>query len=393
MNAHSACAVGCAMLGFGIVQRLLRSWPACLGALVLACSVYEEPSSGEALGGSSSGAGGSGSPNTNGGMGASNVSAGTDAGGKAPGTAGNAGSSVGGGGAAASNGGVGASAGSGVEPSAGSGDGGSPSVVDECPDDLTKLAPGKCGCGIPDKSTATMTDCVVLKAKLAHRYDFEGSGTSVKDRIGTAHGSIARSATLSKLDGKGVVLLGGGSGGPYVDLPNGLLSSLPNASLEAWVTWGGGDPWQRIFDFGDSTYVPPENNPDNGKSYLYVTPKTAGNFALLGYSTDGNSNGQETQVKGSSALPLSLAQVVVVADAAGDKLKLYINGVKAAEQAWTGNLAAINDVNVWLGRSQYGGDPELSAVFHEFRVYGAALTDADVTTSYVAGPDPAFLAY
>jgi hypothetical protein len=96
-----------------------------------------------------------------------------------------------------------------------------------------------------------------------------------------------------------------------------------------------------------------------------------------------------------AAVPLSLelSHVAVVADDKGDSLRIYVNGTKVAEHTWPGSLATINDVNVWLGRSQYDGDPELSAVFHEFRVYGAALTDADIATSYAGGPDPDFLAY
>ncbi len=322
---------------------------------------------------------------------AGSTSAGTAAGGTEQGVAGGTGSVSGG----VPNAGAG---GSGmVEPPAGASDGGAGTGTgtepDACPDDPDKTAPGVCGCGIPDAPTATMTDCKTLKAKLAHRYDFEGTGTSVKDRIGTAHGSIARSATLSKLDGKGVVLLGGGSGGPYVDLPNGLLSTLSNATLEAWVTWGGGNSWQRIFDFGDSTYVPPENNPENGKTYLYLTPKNYSGVLQGGFSIDGNSAGQETAVVGAAPLALELAHVALVADDKGDALRVYVNGAKVAQQAWTGKLSSINDVNVWLGRSQYGGDDELSAVFHEFRVYGAALTDADIATSYAGGPDPDFLAY
>jgi hypothetical protein len=363
---------------------------------VIACSVYEEPQlSSDALGGSASGSGGAQASESNGGNGATSNVAGSVSGG--PGIAGGAGASAGGTPASAGSAGSSASGGSGgagnVMPVAGASDGGAPTATDECPDDPDKLAPGKCGCGIPDKSTATMTDCVSLKAKLAHRYDFEGTGTTVKDRVGSAHGMIARSATLSKLDGKGVVLLGGGTGGAYVDLPNGLISTLTNATIEAWITWGGGNNWQRVFDFGDSTAVPPENNPANGKSYLYMSPKSSLGTASVGFSTDGNSAGQEVQVMAASALPQSLAHIAVVCDAAGDKLKLYINGVKAGEKAWTGSLSSINDVNVWLGRSQYDGDNELTAVFHEFRVYGLALSDADITTSFAGGPDPAFLAY
>ena len=76
-----------------------------------------------------------------------------------------------------------------------------------------------------------------------------------------------------------------------------------------------------------------------------------------------------------------------------DELRLYIDGKKSGAVVWTSSLSSINDVNAWLGRSQYDHDPELSAVFHEFRMYGAALSDAEVASSFAGGPDPVFLAY
>ncbi len=271
------------------------------------------------------------------------------------------------------------------------GEGGAPDVADDCPNDPKKLAPGECGCGVPEAPGATHADCHTLKGLLAHRYDFEGSGTAVNDRIGTDHGVVARGSTLSKLDGKGVVLLGGGDVGAYVDLPNGMISSLTNATFEAWITWGGGTDWQRIFDFGDSTATIPEDNQLDGKTYLFLTPKSGYGTALLGYSLAGVS--QEMAVKAPAALAQTMTHVVGVADDTGNLLTLYIDGAKAAEQPWTATLGQINDVNVWLGRSQYRNDSELNAVYHEFRIYKAALTAPQIASSYIAGPDPAFLAY
>jgi len=276
-----------------------------------------------------------------------------------------------------------------TEPAGGQG-GEPPSPPDLCPSDPLKTAPGTCGCGIPEVSTASVADCATIKKKLIHRYDFEGTGTQVLDRVGTAHGAL-RGASLSKLDGKGVVLLGGGSNGSYVDLPNGLASSLNDATFEAWVTWGGGGAWQRIFDFGDTSNATPENNPAYGKTYLCLTPQSAAGVVRFAFSL--NANGAEQGADATAALPQSLTQVVAVADDTANLLKLYIDGKKAGSVAWTGTLSAINDVNVWLGRSQYDADPELSGVYHEFRVYGAALTDAEVVTTFRSGTDPAYLRY
>lgn len=345
--------------------------------------MYESPSeSSDALNG---GSGGSSGDET---AGTAAVTSGTDSGatgGTAPATAGTSAGEA-----------PGSTAGSGgervVEPGGDGGDGGAPPAADECPDDPGKLAPGDCGCGVPDAPGATLADCQTLESLLAHRYDFEGTGTDVMDRVGVAHGTIAGGATLSTLDGKGVVQLAGGSGGSYVDLPNGLISVLTSATLEAWVTWGGGGSWQRVFDFGDSSAAKPENNPANGESYLYFTPQSNGGVALAGFSLAGNSGGQEVQVLATTSLPQTLSQVVVIADSTADKLTLYINGVKASEQPWSDELAGINDVNVWLGRSQYIGDMALKAVFHDFRIYDSALSAPQVASAFAAGPDPEFLA-
>jgi Concanavalin A-like lectin/glucanases superfamily len=356
--------------------------------LAFACSVYEAPSA--SLDPDDSLAGSAGSGATAGVAATTSAGTGTTTAGAGSGSGGT--SSAGAGSSAGNPSGTGGGTGGSpvIDPPSG-GEGGAPAVQDDCPNDPNKLAPGACGCGIPDAPGTTHADCQTLKGLLVHRYDFEGSGTAVKDRIGTAHGVVARGSTLSKLDGKGVVLLGGGDVGAYVDLPNGIVSSLTNATFEAWVTWGGGTSWQRIFDFGDSTATVPENNQLDGKTYLFLTPKSGFGTALLGYSPAGVT--QELDVKAPTALAQTLTQVVGVADDAGNVLTLYVNGAKAAEQPWTATLSSINDVNVWLGRSQYKNDSELNAVYHEFRIYKAALNAAQVSSAFNAGPDPTFLAY
>jgi hypothetical protein len=50
-------------------------------------------------------------------------------------------------------------------------------------------------------------------------------------------------------------------------------------------------------------------------------------------------------------------------------------------------LSALDDVNVWLGRSQYAADPGLGGMFTELRLYGVARTDAQIAASQAAGPD------
>jgi hypothetical protein len=332
------------------------------GVCFVACTTYEVPEkvgddepAGETAGSAGKGNGGSVSDAGAAGMGAAaSAGSGSTPGGGTPGAAG--------------SGGVAGSSAAGASPggeASEGGEGGAP--VAGCP------------------------DCDALQAALLHRYDFEGSGTAVMDRVGTAHGTVVGGGSLSTVDGKGVLVLSGGSAGPYVDLPNNLVSPLTSATFETWVTWAGGDAWQRIFDFGDSTNASPEDNPASGKSYLFLTPVTStGGVIRAAYSINGIAD--ETHADSAEALPLSLSQMVVVVDAAGGQMLLYQDGKVVGGQAFSGALGSLNDVNCWLGRSQYETDPEFDGTFHDFRIYDAALTPSQIAASFAGGPDPAFLA-
>jgi hypothetical protein len=225
-----------------------------------------------------------------------------------------------------------------------------------------------------------------LKAALAHRYSFEMSGALATDPIGGADADI-----VGVLAADGRVTFAGGTTAAYVDLPNGIISALGDASFEAWLEWSGGSAWQRIFDFGSNDAG--EGNQGTGQSYLYLTPREgitgSGNPLRASFSLNGT--GGETTVKTSAPLPTtSLQHVVLVVDDTNDQLRLYLNGELSAQTSFNGSLSSLNDVNNWLGRSNYK-DPHLGGSIEEFRIYGAALSDAQVAASSGFGPNPAFL--
>jgi Concanavalin A-like lectin/glucanases superfamily len=268
-------------------------------------------------------------------------------------------------------------------------------VVDTCPNDPMKTEPGICGCGAADPSDPDAGPAFCLRALLVHRYSFNGTGTAATDSIGTAHGTIV-GGTNATLSG-GSVALSGDLGARYtsegyVQLPPGLLDPLTSATLEAWVTWrgmggAGGLLWQRIFDFGSQVTSGSELV---GSTYLFLTPQaTSGGPVRVAYSIDGSQN--ETRINGTGTFPLNVqTHVAVVIDDPSDTMTLYMNGAQIGSVALTGTLAAIDHANSWLGRSNYGVDPEFNGLVHEFRVYRVALTPAQVQTSHMAGPDTAF---
>jgi hypothetical protein len=50
-------------------------------------------------------------------------------------------------------------------------------------------------------------------------------------------------------------------------------------------------------------------------------------------------------------------------------------------------LGDLNDVNNWLGRSNWTADANLNGTFDEFRIYNSALSGSEVAASLAAGPN------
>ena len=249
--------------------------------------------------------------------------------------------------------------------------------IDLCPSDANKTAPGECGCGSAETSAA---DCSALHSALLHRYRFEGTGTAVVDDISGANGTVVNAA----LNDSSTLTLAGGTTNQYVDLPDGIISALTDATFEVWLNWQGGGGWQRIFDFGDM-------NGTNGDTYVFVTPQRAGSPNALRATMSLAGSASEVVINGTAALGTgALHHVALVVDHQTE-LRLYLDGVLVSSAANTRALASLNDVNNWLGRSQYSVDPSLGGTYHEFRIYDAALSATQVATSFAFGPDPAFL--
>jgi hypothetical protein len=265
---------------------------------------------------------------------------------------------------------------------------------DACPTNPDKFEPGRCGCELPEVNQPDLgiASCLRQVDTLAHRYAFDGTGSIAFDSRGGADGAIAGEGAL--LDGSGVVALAGRDIEGYVDLPNGILSSLESTTLEVWLTFFGGDSWERIFDFGDNSGGVEGERGRGGLSYLFMTPRlpdAARPFVRVAYKQAGE---DEVQLDATRGVPTgALTHVAVTFDHATTQLSLYLDGELANEKVFQDIvLSEINDVNNWLGRSQYIADRSLSATIEEFRIYSVALTPSEIRTSFRAGPNPSFFA-
>ena len=249
-------------------------------------------------------------------------------------------------------------------------------------------------------------------AVLVDKYTFNNN--TANDSIGGKNGIVVDNTGIAKYTG-GAIDLSGNTGQSsdqdfsvattacaYVDLPNGVFTSAIDtgtfgaASLEIWFTTQQNRAWAEAFVFGRSHDG--ENLSHGGGSYVAMIPRSGPNDFRGTTRDDG---GNEIPLVATPPTPLSTGvkyHVVYTLDHndtdGGTKPngtgRLYLNGasVGSAEIATFLDSASLNDVNNWLGRSQWG-DPLYDGLIDEFRIYNHALTPSEVTTSFNIGPDPA----
>jgi hypothetical protein len=230
-----------------------------------------------------------------------------------------------------------------------------------------------------------------VKASLVHRYSFTDTvgSTTVKDSVGTANGNIVGKGAA--FNGTGQLTLPGGTASnadaadiaAYVDLPNHIVNPLTDLSIEAWVTWQGSGSWQRIFDFGTSATG--EDVSDGGGGYLFLAPQ--GGSYLTFSVRDPNTATEPAPLIATT--PLAAGQEIylaVVYDFTANVARLYSNSVLVVSGTAPVDIKTIDDVNVWLGRSQWG-DPMFQGVFNEFRIWNGVLLPNEISAHAAAGPD------
>ncbi|MCW1912303.1 putative Ig domain-containing protein [Luteolibacter sp. GHJ8] len=234
-----------------------------------------------------------------------------------------------------------------------------------------------------------------------HRYRFDNTsgaltaGTQILDSMGTAHGVIRGSGASG--NGSGVRLAGGASASAaYIDLPNASMSGsaemypgLAEASYEVWVTVHSNRNWSRILDFGNNSIdeVADVGGSFNGADYLTVTANVGtANDIMLERGGQFLTGGGNQFITGATTVGTRM-HLVTTYDTTSSAWKLYKNGVQIASVPTLLGPSTIDDLNVWLGRSNWAADSNADATYDEFRSYDYALSAQQVLGNYQAGPE------
>jgi hypothetical protein len=208
---------------------------------------------------------------------------------------------------------------------------------------------------------------------LAHRYSFsETNGTTIADSVGGPvwNGALPNGGTFSS----GSVVLSSGSQ-QYASLPAGIVGTLSDFTIEAWVNLTTTNNWARLFDFGNSTTV-----------NMFLTPRN-GTDGRLRYAITTGGNGAEQRISGPSGLTPGLWYHVAVTLSSTTGI-LYVNGAPVAtNSAMTLNPTALGSTaNNYIGKSQYP-DPYLNGRIDDFRIYTVALSKEELAATYALGPN------
>src|SRR5438876_7526466 len=114
-----------------------------------------------------------------------------------------------------------------------------------------------------------------------------------------------------------------------------------------------------------------------------LTPNNSDNLPRFAIST--NSGAGEMPTMGTNALPVGQQTHIAISyNFTAGASALYINGQRVRTGPASIPLQAINDINVWLGRSNWP-DPYFNGQLDEFRLYNGVLSDAAVAASFAAG--------
>jgi hypothetical protein len=243
--------------------------------------------------------------------------------------------------------------------------------------------------------------CSQINAQLIHRYSFndaagDATGATLVDSIGGANGTVLGAGAL--FTGTGLDLPGGASATQaYGDLPNGLISSHTAVTIEGWITIDSIDQnWARIFDFGSSALgeVTGPGGGGDGTDYLFLSATIGADYnaqRIEVRNEDPAGGGIVTFDSNSITTPGTPFHFAVTWEDTGvgtSRINYWRDGVRLTTDAVVNsNLADLNDVNNWLGRSNWTADANVNATFDEFRIYNVALPEQQVTASMNAGPD------
>ena len=221
----------------------------------------------------------------------------------------------------------------------------------------------------------------------------ESSGNAVHDYAGDNDALIVGTpenfeqwVSAGRVDGALKLACGAapqGGTGHYVELPQGILLGLREASISLWLNRSGGPMWQRVFDLGSGQPVWLFFTPYGGTGLPVVAGRTPA-LIFVDFVPIADAPAGEGQLSINESIPVSTWTHFALTWSA-DQVKVYLNGKLAAQTTTHGAVKPSDLGNTgqnYLGRSQFETDPYFDGLLDEFRIYDHVLSESDVAELY-----------
>lgn len=234
------------------------------------------------------------------------------------------------------------------------------------------------------------------------------AGTIVADDVGGAQ-AIVRGQGAS-FTGTGLRLPGGTTGNSpansiaaYIDLPNGMFSSMPNFTLEVWATPITGQDWMRVIEMGRTVeagdglgasgeYTGAPGSPAPGVTSAsdaigVCASRNGGNLSnqRLLASLNGTHQNSDSDLA-TTAGELYHYAITFADSTTGGTVKWFRNGALVKTLDVPFHSASLEDVNNWLGRSLWSSDSMANIEYRDVRIKSVAIADGEVAGNYRIGP-------
>jgi Concanavalin A-like lectin/glucanases superfamily len=202
----------------------------------------------------------------------------------------------------------------------------------------------------------------------ASYYSFNSNANDASNKF---NGTLVGGAAIAADAQRGLVLNLPGGANQYVNYPAGLGAAQ---TWSGWVKWRGGNPWQRIFDFGQDT-----------QRFFFLCPSTGS--GLLQFAITAQSSNY-THVIEATGLPLNVwTHVAVTLD--GRQGILYTNGQVAGIHNSINLLPSdIGATKAYFGRSQFPADAYFNGLLDSVKVNSRSLTPSEIFAPSVSITQP-----
>lgn len=235
-----------------------------------------------------------------------------------------------------------------------------------------------------------------LKQAPMHRFSFDGpdgpapDGTGIADAIGGLTATVRGNG--AEFDGGAIRLPGGSSNtAAYLDFPNSLVSSSEEVTIEFWESQLGPEAWSRILSIGTNSAG--EIAGPGGNFTGTETLTLFGNVGATRVNRFARSSGVQPN-GGPDRNPADYPesdygkefQQTITWSKSLAEWHWYRNGVLMEVIPDLAGPSAIDDVNVWLGRSEFSADNNFRGLFREVRIYHRALSEGEIYGNFLAGP-------